>query len=127
MSKQYWYSATLRFYDITAVEGLVGGDDSVYLTRAADFEEAFQKFLAIGRRQETSFKNWDGHEVRKRFVAVTLMDKVGDIDLDGVEISSTPLVDEDANITFETAFNPENTVPEYAGIVPAYKEDDGLA
>lgn len=124
MSKQYWFSATLRFYDITAVDGLVGGEDSVYLTKAADFDEAFQRLIAIGRRKETSFKNWDGDEVRTKLVAVTLMDKVGDIDLDGVEISCTPLLEEDPNITFDTLFDPENTVPEHTGIMPAKEEDE---
>jgi hypothetical protein len=126
MSKQYWYSATLRFYVVTANEGRVSGEDSVYLTRAANMEEAFQKFLGIGRREETSYTNWYGHEARNRFVAVAFMDKVGDIDLDGVEISSTPLLEEDPNVTFDTSFNPENSIPEYTGIVPAY-EDDGPA
>lgn len=91
MSKPYWFSAIPRFYIVTATEGQIRGEDSVYLTRAADFEEAFRKFLAIGRREETSYKNWYGHEVRRRLAAVAFMDRVGDIDLDGVEVSSTPI------------------------------------
>jgi hypothetical protein len=118
MSKQYWFSATLRFYVISATEGLLHGEDSVYLTRAADMEEAFKKFLALGRREETSYKNWYGHEVRQRFAAVTLMDCVGDVDLDGIEISCTPFFEEGSPVTFDTPLDPENSVPEHTGITP---------
>lgn len=118
MSKQ-WFSATLRFYVISATEGLLRGEDSVYLTRGVDMEEAFKKFLAIGRREETSYKNGYGQEVKKRFAAVTLMDCVGDVDLDGVEISCTPLFEEGSTVTFATPLDPENSVPEHTGIMPA--------
>lgn len=125
MSKQYWFSATLRFYVVSATQGRVGGEDSVYLTRAADLEDAFQKFLAIGRRREAYAGDW-AQDARERFVAVTLMDKVGDIDLDGVEISCTPLFEEDPTFTLDTPLDPANTVPEQTGIMPA-KEDDESA
>ena len=116
MTTRYWFSATLRFYTVSSVEGRLLGEDSVFLARAGHWDEAFKKFLAVGWREESSHKNYLGQEIRKRFVGVMIMDRVGDVDLDGVEVSSTPLFEEDPNITFETALDPEKSVPEQCGI-----------
>ena len=122
MSKHYWYSATLRFYIVSSAEGKIRGEESVFLVRATEWDEAFKKFLAVGRRAETAYKNWDGDEIRHRFVGVTIMDCVGDVDLDGVEVSSTPLFEEDPTITFATPLDPDKSVPEHCGIGPGVFE-----
>ena len=116
MTKQYWFSATLRFYLVSSAEGRIGGEDSVFRVSATDWDKAFQKFLAVGRREETSYKNYLGHEIRQRFVGVMIMDRVGDVDLDGVEVSCMPLLEEDPTITFETPLDPATSVPEHCGI-----------
>jgi hypothetical protein len=116
MTEQCWFSATLRFYTVSSAEGRLSGEDSVFLVRATDRDQAFKKFLAVGRRHETSYKNYLDHEIRIRFVAVTIMDELGDVDLDGVEVSCTPLFDEDPNFTFDTPLDPDNSVPEHCGV-----------
>jgi len=116
MREGYWFSATLGFYILSSAEGKIRGEESVFLVRAAAWDEAFKKFLAVGRREETSYKNYLGHEIRKRFVGVTIMDQVGDVDLDGVEVSSTPLFEEDPTITFDTPLDPDRSVPGQCGI-----------
>jgi hypothetical protein len=44
------------------------------------------------------------------------MDRVGDVDLDGVEVSCMPILEEDPNLTFDTPLDPDNSVPEHCGI-----------
>ena len=116
MIKYHWYSATLRFYDVSSAEGRIGGEDSVFIVRAESWEQARKKLLAAGRRKEESYKNVYGHEIRHRLVGVIIMDRIGDVDLDGVEVSCTPLFEEDPNVTFDTPLDPDNSVPGQCGV-----------
>jgi hypothetical protein len=111
MSDENWYSATLRFFTLTASGGKRKMEDSVYLVRAEDFDDAFRKFLEVERRSETTYKNHLGEEVRHRLVEITTLDIIRSDNLDGVEVACTPVFEADPKITFDTAFDPEHSDP----------------
>ena len=108
MNDLSWYSATLRFYSVTAEMGRVGGEDVVYLFRAPSYSDAVKKFLALGRSKEHSYINFHGHELRVRFVGLVTVDSIEGDDLDGAEIVATPLMEEDPSFSFDTPLDPEN-------------------
>lgn len=112
MSKKRWFSATLRFYNVTREQGRVRGTDIVYLVRAFHFEDAKPKFYKIGRKEEGSFKNLLGQELRVRFVGLTTIDVVAEDNLDGQMVLSVPLMEEDSSFTFDTPLDPENSKPD---------------
>jgi hypothetical protein len=116
MNNQRWYSGTLRFFTVTAAEGRVDGEDSIYLVRASDWEEAFRRFLEIGYKKETTYKNWLEQETRVRFISIRTMDVLDEEDLDGIEVSCVPLDGEDPQFTFETPVNPESSKPGQLGV-----------
>lgn len=108
MSDLNWYSATLRFYRVTAEMGRVGGEDTVYLFRARGFDDAVKRFLALGRRKEHSYLNSHNHELRVRFVGLVTVDIIKANNLDGAEIVSTPLMETDPSFSFDTPLDPDN-------------------
>lgn len=116
MNNPRWYSGTLRFFTVTADEGRVDGEDSIYLVRAIDWDEAFGRFLDIGRRKETSFINGFDQETRVRFISIRTIDPLDEEDLDGVEVSCVPLEEEDPQFTFETPVDPEKSNPGQLGV-----------
>ena len=116
MSNRRWYSGTLRFFTVTADNGRVDGEDSIYLVRALNWEDAFRRFLAIGHKKETAFINGFNQETRVIFVSVRTMDVVDKEDLDGVEVSCVPLDGRDPQFTFETPVNPEKSEPGQLGL-----------
>ena len=108
MNDLNWYSATLRFYSVTAEMGRVGGEDVVYLRRAPSFDQAVRKFLAFGRSKEHSYINGYGHELRVRFVGLVTVDSLQGDDLERVEIVATPLMETDPSFSFDTPLDPDN-------------------
>lgn len=110
-----WYSGTLRFFFLSSAKGRIAYEDCVYLVHATSFKAAFNKFLAAGRRYETSFTNEYGHEVRIRLAAILTWDRIDD-DLDGAQITSQIIDDDDPRITFDTPLHPENSRPEHTGV-----------
>ena len=108
MNDKSWYSATLRYYSVTAEMGRVGGEDTVHLIRARSFEEAIKKFLALGRSKEHSYRNGYGHDLRVRFVGLVTVDNIKKNDLNGAEIVSTPLMETDPSFSFDTPLDPDN-------------------
>jgi hypothetical protein len=83
----------------------------VYLVRAEDFDDAFRNFLDVGRRSETTYKNYLGEEARHRLVEITTLDIICSDNLDGVEVACTPVFEADPKITFDTAFDLEHSDP----------------
>ena len=53
-----WFSAALRFLFINSSLGQTMAEDSIYLVTASDFDEAFNKFVAIGKHRELSYYNY---------------------------------------------------------------------
>lgn len=116
MNNLCWYTGTLRFFTVTADKGRVDGEDSIYLVRATNWDDAFQRFLNIGRNKETSYKNWHEQETRVRFISIRTMDMLEEQDLDGVEVSCVPLDGDDPQFTFETPVSPEDSNPGQLGV-----------
>lgn len=116
MNNQRWYSGTLRFFTVTADEGRVDGEDSIYLARAVDWEDAFRRFLAIGHNREMTFINGFNQETRVIFISVRTMDVLDNEDLDGVEVSCVPLEGTDPQFTFETLVDPDKSEPGQLGV-----------
>jgi len=117
MNEQHWYSAELRFCTVTSADGKVSEEDSIFLVRAEEFEEAFQKFLALGRRREESYKNMYGHDVRVRFVEILTINEVFHDTLDGAEVWCESRDAEDPNFTIDTPLDPAASKPDAAAIV----------
>jgi len=103
-----WYSATLRFYRVTAEMGRVGGEDAIFLFRARTFDDAVKRFLALGRSKEHSYFNLHNHELRVRFVGLVTVDYIEGDDLDGAEIVATPLMERDPSFSFDSPLDPDN-------------------
>ena len=116
MTQQNWYSATLRFYSLSSANGRIGGEESVFLVQAIDFDHAFEKFLEVGRQRETSFENYLGHEVRVKFIEIAFLDMIQSETLDGAEVTSKLLTQEDPSFTFDTPVDPAKSQPEHTGI-----------
>lgn len=114
MSDENWYSATLRFFTIVSSDGKLKEEDSVYLLRAPDFRDAFVKFLELGRKNETTYKNHLNEEIRHRFVEITTLDIIRSDDLDGAEVACTPILKADPAITFDTVFDPAKSDPTHS-------------
>ena len=62
-------------------------DESVIVFRARDFDHAFKRALALGRKQETDYANIKGHRVRWALVEIRSLDRVGRT-VDGKEVAS---------------------------------------
>jgi hypothetical protein len=70
-------------------------NDGVFLFRADDWDDAFQKALALGRREEREYVNGEGERVRWRFAEVLQMHGGidSDRDLEGQEVMTEMLWD----------------------------------
>lgn len=81
-----WYIAEV------VMEVTVGSDPrnvvhhNHFLITANSNEEAYEKATAIGKREETSYKNPAGHDVSIRFVGIADLDEVDDEPGDGAEV-----------------------------------------
>ena len=95
MNSENWFSATLRFFIVNSVDGKMRAEDSVFLARATDFEDAFQRFLELGGQNETTYRNDLDEEISRRFSAIITLDMIPANDLNGVEINSTPIFEAD--------------------------------
>jgi hypothetical protein len=83
-----WFSASLRFR-IVIDDGDLDFGESVVVFRAADWERAFARALAIGREMEASYENAESERVEHRLLAVRTLDQLGDELTDGREVFST--------------------------------------
>lgn len=106
-----WFSATLRFFIVNSAAGKMRAEDSVFLATAADFDDAFQRFLELGKQSETNYRNHQDEEIRRRFAAITTLDMVPASDLNGVEINSTPIFEADPHFTLDTPLDPAGSKP----------------
>lgn len=86
-------------------------DIQVHLVDAVDDADAFKKALEIGRKEEHSYKNNDGDEVRWLFKGVEAITCLGG-DVEGKEVSSRMEIfypDSPLDLKFE--LNPEASNP----------------
>ena len=110
---QQWYSARLRMVCLIEGEGATSFQDSVVLARAADFDEAFQRALEIGRSREKEYeKNKGGERVCWRLKEVLGLEVVLAETLDGAEVYSDPVeLPDDARDPFDAEYSPELSEP----------------
>jgi hypothetical protein len=81
------------------------------LFRAADFDEAFQRALALGRAQEEEYLGGEGEKVRWRLKEVISLD-ILDEELDGAEVYSEPVaLAPGETYSFDVTFEPEKSQP----------------
>jgi hypothetical protein len=80
-----WFSAMLR-----VVTSVAGKPSSVWRTlvvfRAADWPDARNRAVALGRDKEDDYANGDGESVEHRLIAVETLDALGEEIDDGREV-----------------------------------------
>ena len=112
MSQQSWFSTRVRL--VVLIEGAhaMRYSDSVFVFRAADFDDAFRRALALGRKQEQEYVGGEGKRVRRRLKEVVSLDIISADDLDGAEVYSEPvdLATGEAS-DFDQVFTPESSKP----------------
>jgi Domain of unknown function (DUF4288) len=107
-----WYSARIRLVCLIEGEGATIYQDSVVVMRAADFREAFQRALEVGRGREEEYLNADGELVRWRLKAVFSLDVIQADQLDGAEVYSEPVELEPGDRDpFDITYAPESSEP----------------
>jgi hypothetical protein len=105
-----WFSAKLRYAVLIESKGLDGYMDSVFLFQGSEFEDAFQRAVAIGRKREQEYFNGDRQRVRWRLASIVSLDILPDF-LDGAEIYSEPVPAAGERIAFDYEFHPERSSP----------------
>ena len=112
MSERRWYSSKVRLVVLAESGGAVRYADSVYLFRATDFDDAFQRALSIGRKQEKEYVGGEGDRIRWRLKEVISLDVLSGEDLDGAEVYSEPadLAPADRYL-YDAVFTPESSTP----------------
>ncbi len=106
-----WFSSKVRLVVLLETQGASRYADSVFLFRAADFDEAFQRALALGRAQEEEYTGGEGERVRWRLKEILSLDVLDD-ELDGVEVYSEPVTLAPGEAyPFDATFEPEKSQP----------------
>jgi Domain of unknown function (DUF4288) len=108
-----WFSALLRFR-VVIDDGDWDFEDSVVVFRAADWDAAFDRALAVGRGMEASYQNADGERVQHRLVAVRTLDQLGEELVDGREVYSTRA--SFAQLPVVDPLRPEESEPKQSGV-----------
>jgi hypothetical protein len=113
-----WYSAKLRM--IRVIDEPIDDmfDDRVYTFRSTDFDAAFDRAIAIGRDQESSFVNWDGDRVQWRLAEILSLNLLGAGELGGaIDVHSEPApMGETDRAPFDTVFHPDRSQPKSTGV-----------
>jgi hypothetical protein len=91
MTNKKWFSTKLRFVIMVEPNGADTLNDRIFLLRAIDFEEAFQRAIAIGKLAESEYYNSESDRVIWHFMEVSSLDVISSEHLDGVEIYSEPI------------------------------------
>jgi len=109
---QSWFSSRIRL--VVLIEGGPASHfaDSIILFRAADFEDAFQRALVLGRKREQEYVGGEGKRVRWRLKEIVSLDIIDGDELDGVEIySESADFRAGDQFAFETTFLPDESKP----------------
>lgn len=107
-----WFSAKLRFACLVEHHGLYSYQDSVYVFRAKWFDDAFDKALYLGRKQEREYRNADGETVVWRLKEILSLDLIQGESLEGAEVYSEPITPPEVDgIPFDAELHPELSEP----------------
>lgn len=116
MAKQHWYVATLIIR--CRVENQPAPwtcDEQVRVIRAANDDEAYDKAVALGKSEETVYKNGDGEDVFWEFIGLEDLTELDSAIRDGTEIRSRLFGHQDpASLVYsETHFRSNSPRGEY--------------
>jgi hypothetical protein len=112
MKNGRWFSTKLRFAIMVEPVGADTLNDCVFMLRAADFDEAFQRAVSVGHASEKKYRNLEGQLVQWVFSEIVSLDVIQSEDLDGKEVYSEPIhLSNERAIPFKTAFNPAASKP----------------
>lgn len=112
MTNTPWFSTKMRYAVLVESTGLLHYVDSVWLLKALDFGNAFQRALEVGLKNEKAYTNGDGKEVRWKLASIISLDWIGEEFVDGQEVYSEPVIgQEDRAVPFEYEFHPETSNP----------------
>lgn len=86
-------------------------DESTYVFKARDFDDALKRAVAIGRDQEVAYLNCSGQKVKWVFQEVDSLDRVGK-KVDGMEVTSRMFYRiAKKPVSFRQKFHPEKSEP----------------
>jgi hypothetical protein len=84
----------------------------VHLLEAADFKEAFEKALSVGRSHEEEYRNGDNEIVRWKLKEVISLDILKNGIFDGCEVYSEPIpLANEVSLLAESNLCPEKSFP----------------
>lgn len=111
MSEKQWYRADIEWaVMVEGKEGLREWQESVYLYQCEDREAAFQKALAIGRRDRHLHCHEEGRRwVETRLARIAVLEELGS-NPDEIEVY-LGFRRATERLPFEHEFDPEGTVP----------------
>jgi hypothetical protein len=109
----HWWGVKLRMVVVVEGETRATVNDGVFVLRAEDWDDAFQKALVLGRGQEQQYLNVYGKRVRWRFAEVLQLHGGVDPerDLDGQEVM-TEMFPDHIDMAFDAELHPESSDPE---------------
>lgn len=112
MTGGFWFSAKLRYAVLKEPVGLQMYMDSICLFRATDYDQAFQRALDYGIKDEKSYSNADTQRILWKLASIISLDRIGEDLQDGQEICSEPIdVPADQILPFGHEFHPEASKP----------------
>jgi hypothetical protein len=112
VNERRWYSSKVRLVVLVESVGATRYADSVYVFRAADFDDAFQRALTLGRSQEKEYVGGEGKRVRWRLKEIISLDVIDGNELDGVEVYAEPTdLAAGEREPYDAVFAPESSKP----------------
>lgn len=112
-----WFSAMLRFVVLVDGIGATRRFRSLVLLTAADWGEANQKALTLGREMERDYAGGTGEQIRWRLEGIDTIDEIGGEVSDGREVYAEPVELRPGEfIPFEAEFRPAETEPGQSGV-----------
>jgi PAS domain-containing protein len=85
--RKRWFSARVRLVGyVDDGEATIPYHDSIHVFRASDWDDAFERALALGRSHEERYVNANGDEIRWRLKEVLSLDLVARNRIDGAEV-----------------------------------------
>lgn len=107
-----WHSAKIRLACLIEGEGVVQYTDSIFVFKATGYQDAKERAIALGKKQEEEYHNAEGSCVRWRLKEIISLDALTEGVLDGTEIYSEPVKPEvGILIPFDVDFKPEDSKP----------------
>lgn len=83
-----WFSAKLRLLRLVQDADPDLAMEVIHVFRAREFDDAFQRALALGRGHENEYKNDEGKTVQWRLKEVGSSDLLRPQEIDGAEVHS---------------------------------------